>query len=187
VKLFALMLALAVPIAAARAADPPARPPAATAPDVNAVPRASGVDVAIESAKLDHLVLHRVRPKPDPEDMVADQPLLVIRLKVTNKSQKDVTYNSFNGAPGGKADDKGSLILTNKRPSALVDFGDLVPVGIVTAPVTLKPGDSVSDLLAFALPPQDVKPSTLFLPARNHGGVGLWRLPVKMEEATEEK
>lgn len=142
-------------------------------------PGASGLVVTIKSAKVDYLNLKKPLPGGNFEDLVSNEKLLAIVLEITNKGEKEITYNSFNGA-GGK-DDHASLMDTKKKLAALVNFGDLQPAEI-TKQATLKPGDTVTDIVVFAPPQGDAKPATLFLPAKNHGDAGLWKLEVKLDE-----
>src|SRR4051812_27294159 len=60
----------------------------------------SGVEVTISSAKLEYLILKKHNPDNTTEDMVSNQNLLVIRLQIKNNGKKEITYQSFNGAPG---------------------------------------------------------------------------------------
>lgn len=146
----------------------------------NAGPGASGVVVTITSAKLEALLLKKHNPDNTTEDLVSDKSLLVIRLQILNKGKKEITYHSFNGTQG--KNDRASLLDSNKKFAALANFGDLEVVGIAKT-ATLKPGESVNDLLAFAPPEEGVKPTLLYLPAPNHGDRGLWKLEVKLEDA----
>ncbi len=153
--------------------------PSATQGAANAGPGASGIEVTITSTKLEALLLKKHNADNTTEDLVSDQSLLVIRLQILNKGKKEITYHSFNGTQG--KNDRASLLDTNKKFAALANFGDLEVVGIAKT-TTLKPGESVNDLLAFAPPVEGVKPAVLYLPAPNHGDRGLWKLEVKLEE-----
>jgi hypothetical protein len=157
-------------------------PPTTTrpAPPTGAGPGANGIQVSIMSAKLEYLMLKKHNVDNTTEDMVSNQNLLVIRVQILNKGKKEVTYTSFNGTPG--KNDGASLLDSNKKFAALANFGDLEVVG-VTKTATLKPGESVNDVLAFAPPAEGVKPVLLYLPAKNHGDAGMWKLAVKMDEA----
>jgi hypothetical protein len=172
--LFALLnLALAAPAQTTRPSTTRQASPG------RAGPGASGIEVTITSAKLEFLMLKKHNPDNTVEDLVANQNLLVIRLKIINNGKKEITYHSFNGTPG--QNDRASLLDSNKKFSALANFGDLEVVGI-TKTATLKPGESVNDLLAFAPPAEGVKPTLLYLPAKNHGDTSMWKIPVKIDE-----
>lgn len=168
-------LLLTATAATAQTRKPSTRPAAATRPG----PGDSGLQVVIKSAKVDYLMLRKLNPSGAYDEMFSDDNLLIIRLEITNKGTKEITYKSFNGTPGSN-DDHAALLDSNKKYAALVNFGDLeVKDGLKAA--TLRPGDTVSDILAFAQPANGAKPATLMLPAKNHGDTGYWRLEVTLD------
>jgi hypothetical protein len=177
-----ILIALAFMAACVSVASAQTTRPSTTqgASGANAGPGASGGQVTIISAKLEALLLKKHNADGSTEDLVSNQNLLVIRLQILNKGKKEITYHSFNGTQG--KNDRASLRDSNKKFAALANFGDLEVVGVAKT-ATLKPGESVNDLLAFAPPAEGVKPMLLYLPAPNHGDRGLWKLEVKMEEA----
>lgn len=177
----AILIAIAAMIMTTQLAAGQTTRPGATRPALptGAGPGANGIEVSIVSAKLEYLMLKKHNADNTTEDMVSNQNLLVIRVQILNKGKKEVSYTSFNGTPG--KNDGASLLDSNKKFAALANFGDLEVVG-VTKTATLKPGESVNDVLAFAPPAEGVKPVLLYLPARNHGDAGMWRLAVKMDD-----
>jgi len=176
-----ILLATLVLISLAPFASAQTTRPATTRPlPSGAGPSASGVEVKIMSAKMEFLALKKHSADNTTEDMIANDSLLVIRLQILNNGKKEITYQTFNGAGG--QNDRASLLDSNKKFSAIANFGDLEVVG-TTKTATLKPGESVNDVLAFAPPANGAKPVLLYLPAKNHGDNGLWKLEVKMEEA----
>jgi hypothetical protein len=142
----------------------------------------SGLEITIKSVKLEYVKLRKTSGDTSEESMSKEK-VLIFTLVITNKGQKEVTYKTFNGAPGGK-NDYASLIDNKRKFVTLADFGDLEPEGI-TRTATLKPGESIMDVLCFGKPENGAKPVTLLLPAKNHGGKGLWRLDVKVEPVPE--
>lgn len=145
-------------------------------------PDNSGLDIKIKSVRFDYVKLRKAGT-PSADEAQSKDKVFIFTLEITNKGQKDVSYKTFNGAPGGK-NDYASLIDSKRKYVTLADFGDLEPVDI-TRTATLKPGDTITDVLCFAQPANGARPVTLLLPAKNHGGVGLWRLDVKMDGAIE--
>lgn len=176
-----ILLALLVLLSLAPCAPAQTTRPSTTrqASPGGAGPGASGIEVTIISAKLEFLMLKKHNADNTVDDLVANQNLLVIRLKIVNKGKKEITYHTFNGTAG--QNDGASLLDSNKKFSALANFGDLEVVGI-TKTATFKPGESINDLLAFAPPAEGIKPTLLYLPAKNHGDTGMWRIPVKIDE-----
>ena len=142
----------------------------------------SGLEIKIKSVKLDYVKLGKAGT-PSADEAQSRDKVFIFTLEIANKGQKEVSYKSFNGAPGGK-NDYASLIDSKKKYVTLADFGDLEPIDI-TRTATLKPSDTIVDVLCFAQPANGARPVTLLLPAKNHGGVGLWRLDVKMDAALE--
>jgi len=145
-------------------------------------PDSSGLDIKIKSVKFDYVKL-RNAGTPSADEAQSKEKVFIFTLEITNKGQKEVSYKTFNGAPGGK-NDYASLIDSKKKYVTLGDFGDLEPIEI-TRTATLKPGDTITDVLCFGRPANGARPATLLLPAKNHGGVGLWRLDVKADPTLE--
>ena len=159
--------------------------PASTRPATPASaagPMASGIEVSIVSTKFEYLALRKHNFDGTVDDLASNEILFVIRLKIMNKGQKDVAYQSFNGTPNKNG---ASLLDSNKKYLAQAAFGELEAVGI-TKSATIKPAESVDDLLAFAPPAAGVKSAVLFLPARNHGDSGVWKMEVKIDDDTRE-
>ncbi len=154
--------------------------PDALKPPAKPGPESSGLEVIIKSAKVDFIGLRKPLPGGGFDDFTSDQKLLLITLTITNKGQKEITYKSFNGTADGK-DDRAALYTTTKKFLPLANFGEF-EVAEALKQATLKPGDSVTDLLAFMAPPADIKVDVLMLPAKNHGDPGYWKLPLKIEE-----
>ena len=158
----------------------------ADAPKVPDKPDPNGFEVTIKSVKLDYVKLRKLRGDTAGEDDAMSQDkVLIFTLTITNRGQREQAYKTFNGAKGGSKD-YASLIDSKRKFVPLADFGELRAPG-VTAEATLKPGESITDVLCFGKPANDAKPMVLLLPAKNHGGAGLWRLDVKVEPTLEEK
>ena len=170
-RIIALILAFALPA-------PLLAQTTRTATTARSGPGATGVAIAVTSAKLEYLILKRTGADGKSEEFYSNDPLLVVRLKITNNGQSEVTYRTFRGAPDGK-NDQASLQESNRKLAALVQFGEYEPAAGVRT-TTLKPGESVDDLVAFAAPATGVTPTLLFLPARNHGDTGMWKIPVTL-------
>jgi hypothetical protein len=176
------LLLVLLSVAASSASAQTTRPSATTRPTApRAGPGASGVEVAIVSVKTEHVVLRRPLGDGKFDEQASGGPLFVVRLRISNNGPKDVTYQTFNGTPSGRGDDRASLADTARKFTPLVGFGDYQVAGAATTAV-LKPGDAVEDVLAFAPFAEGVKPALLYLPAKNHGDTSMWKLSVPEEK-----
>jgi len=166
-----LLVALTVAANPARAQEAPKTKPS--------------VVVTIKSVKLDYARLKKVGADAvaGDEDLHSKDRMLIFTLQITNKGEADVTYKTFNGEPGGKGD-YASLVDSKQKYVVLADFGDMEPMD-VTRTATIKPGQTITDVLVFGRPADGAKPVTLLIPAKNYGAAGFVRVEVKVEPTLE--
>ena len=141
-------------------------------------PGDSGVVVDVKSVKVDHLMFRRPKPDGTIEEVGSAQPVLIVTIEIANKGDKAVTYRTANGTPGSK-DPTAAIRDSTGRASAVVQFEATLERVDGVKQATIKPGQSVTDVLAFLQLPEGVKPVTLLLPAKCHGNEGTWRVPLE--------
>lgn len=184
-----LLLASILPLAASA---PTARADPAAAPTTAPTTRpATGCTATVQSAKIDVVQLkpHAATPEPAPpangdsdlfsglredqkpsaDQRPTDQTFLIVRLKVTNTGREKCLYHPLDGSDP-KCPTMAILHDDARHVYALVNFGgDMDVVGAVRAARTLKPGESVTDVIVFEVPPESAKGLRLIVPKENVG------------------
>lgn len=178
--LFALLLCVVAPSGPLRADPKPTTSPS-SAPAV-------GCTVKLRSAKLDVVFLRsphdpaaspaaddgglfsglREGQTPKEGDRRTDEKLLVVQVEVTNAGHEKCVYHSLAGSDA-KCPSMVVLHDDAKHVYALANFGDMDVVGGVKGARTLNPGESLTDVLVFEIPPKSAKGLRLLVPKDNVG------------------
>lgn len=172
----------AKPVGEQPGAQPDVKPiQAVSNPRTSAASEEQAVVVSIVSAKIEPIELFPAKKMkaaavpttqsklfgkiPEPDDRpTSSRPLLAIRVRVQNKSGAPVEYRSWNEAtPPLLSDDAQNVYGFCQFTS------DYLPVGPLQGTTSLRPGQSVEDLLIFERPPATIRSLDLRLPGRNVG------------------
>lgn len=105
---------------------------------------------------------------PNEGDRRTDEKLLVVQVEVTNAGHEKCVYHSLAGSDA-KCPSMVVLHDDAKHVYALANFGDMDVVGGVKGAKTLNPGESLTDVLVFEIPPKSAKGLRLLVPKDNVG------------------
>jgi hypothetical protein len=141
-------------------------------------PGDSGVVVTVKDMKVDYLRFRKPKPDGTVEEVASNAPVLIITIEIANKGDKEVTYKTANGIPGSK-DPVAGIRDSTGHVSAVVQFEATLERVEGVKQATIKPGETVTDVLAFLQLPEGVKPVTLLLPAKCHGNSGTWKISLQ--------
>jgi hypothetical protein len=148
------------------------------APKSKEQPGASGVVVTVKAMKVDYMLLRQRKPDGTVEEVGSADQVLMITIEITNKGTQEITYKTGNGTPGSK-EPVAAIRDSEGKVSAVVQFGATLERVEGVKEATIKPGESVTDVLAFLQLPQGVKPVQLLLPAASHGNKGTWKISLE--------
>ena len=141
-------------------------------------PGDGGVVVTVKGMKVDYLMLRRAKPDGTVEEVGSAEQVLIVTVELANKGAKEVAYNTANGTPGGK-DPVAAIRDSEGKVSAVVQFGATLERVEGVKRATIKPGESVTDVLAFVQLPQGVKPVQLLFPGACLGDKGTRKIPLE--------
>ena len=148
------------------------------APKAKEQPADSGVVVTVKTMKVDYMLLRQRKPDGTVEEVGSADQVLMITIEVANKGTNQITYKTANGTPGSK-EPVAAIRDSEGKVSAVVQFGATLERVEGVKEAKLKPGESVTDVLAFLQLPQGVKPVQLLLPAASHGNKGTWKISLE--------
>jgi hypothetical protein len=142
-------------------------------------PAAGLAVVTVKDMRVDYLRFRRSKADGTVEEVGSNEPVLLVTVEIANKGQKEITYKTANGVPGASTPGA-ALRSADGKTSAVVQFdATLERLEGVNKQATIKPGESVTDVLAFMQLPQGVKPATLFFPAHCIGGTGTLKISLE--------
>jgi hypothetical protein len=189
----AVVMVSAVAFTALSRADPKPTTSATSAP-------AAGCTMKVKSSKVDIVSLRSPRSPPagpsedsglfsglrearssKEGDRRTDQKLLVVEVEVTNAGREKCVYHSLAGS-----DEKCPTVVVlqddAKHVYALANFGELEVVGALKGAKPLAPGESLTDVLVFEVPPRNAKGLRLLIPRENVGRKDrIEPLPISLE------
>ena len=136
-------------------------------------------DVVVKEMRVDYLRFRKPKADGTFDEVGSREQVLLISVEIANKGTKELTYKSANGVPGTR-EPVAAVRSSDGKTSAVVQFeATLERLEGVNRQASVKPGESVTDVLAFVQLPTGVKPVTLFFPGQCVGGGGTIRISLE--------
>jgi hypothetical protein len=105
-------------------------------------------------------------------------PVFEIVVSIKNLSDKPIDYRTWRGAGRSSERDFATLVDSMGNTTLSITNRDNRPPGGGITETSIPPNDTASDVLLFAVPPDDISHVDLFLPGKNVGAKGSIKINV---------